>query len=301
MFLFRRRQQLGFTLIELLVVIAIIAILVGLLVPAVQRVRLAAARTQSLNNIKNIALAAHGFHDARRYIPPSYLRTYFDGNSGPGFDQYPSFWFLIFPHIEQDVIYKKSTAIITIQDNHQWNNKQFVGGVAPSQDLQIAYPATYASTVIPVYNNPSDPTTTDGTINGYGTVGYGVNATALPSYYTWATSTTSSSIWWGGPRKSLSSGFPDGTSQTLMVAEQYAARNGGTNYWYSTQAYFTSTSIVEVQPITGYYTNVQAMRAEGVLVGMMDGSGKLVSATVDVASWQAACTPNGQDIVGGDF
>src|SRR5205809_573970 len=65
-FVARRR---GFTLIELLVVIAIIAILIALLVPAVQKVRESAARTRSINNVKNLALAFHTFHDANRRLP----------------------------------------------------------------------------------------------------------------------------------------------------------------------------------------------------------------------------------------
>ena len=91
----KRKYVRGFTLVELLVVIAIIGILIAMLLPAVQAAREASRRTQCANNLKQIALAIHNFHDAQGGVPPAYL-----GGRG-----HASWMVLIMPYLEQSALY----------------------------------------------------------------------------------------------------------------------------------------------------------------------------------------------------
>jgi prepilin-type N-terminal cleavage/methylation domain-containing protein/prepilin-type processing-associated H-X9-DG protein len=229
-----RKAPSGFTLIELLVVIAIIAILIGLLLPAVQKVREAAARASCQNNLKQIGLACHNCNDTQGRLPPQ-AGTFAGAFYGPLF-------FHLLPYIEQQNLWNGASWL-------DYNAQ--VGQASPNPattiNLGFIWP-TWDSVLVPTYSwlrqtkvktyqCPSDPSLAnfcidwcdgDSTYAGNFLVfGGAQNANTVPTLANGAT------LWDGGSR--IPTTFQDGTSNTIMFAEKYARCDGplgfGGTWW----------------------------------------------------------------------
>jgi prepilin-type N-terminal cleavage/methylation domain-containing protein/prepilin-type processing-associated H-X9-DG protein len=141
------RRARGFTLIELLVVIAIIAILIGLLLPAVQKVREAAARIKCSNNLKQMGLAAHNYESANGYLPPNH-GTVLVGGVAYSNDASPQA--LMLPYVEQANKYNQFNF-----NFKTWNDRD-----AATNALNLGVNLAARMQDIPIYLCPSDPSTT---------------------------------------------------------------------------------------------------------------------------------------------
>ena len=157
-----KRSRPAFTLVELLVVIAIIAILIALLVPAVQRVRAAAANAHCQNNLKQIGLALHGYHDVHKNLPSMYGEVLNSGNwnVGVGGVWVNSFTWMhsILPFLEQEKLYELGVELVKLN--------------VPTKDPRNT---TFETAVVPTYVCPSDPRENAGAaldVNNWGQTDY---------------------------------------------------------------------------------------------------------------------------------
>jgi prepilin-type N-terminal cleavage/methylation domain-containing protein len=218
----RKFNQKGFTLIELLVVIAIIGILVGLLLPAVQKVREAASRTRCLNNLKQIGLAFHGYHDVNAKLPPGQspwtsLTTGLDVWNVTPFEGCWSFLVYILPFIEQEAIYKKAKAYgSSAATAYSWDNP------VSAQQMKIFNCPADARGVLAM-TAAAAGTSVDQSLTGY----LGNAGTTSASY---------DGVLYVGSKVRFTD-ITDGLSNTFVVGERPPNSNLEFGWWFAAYGY----------------------------------------------------------------
>lgn len=296
----------AFTLIELLVVIAIIALLIGLLISAVQKVREVASRIKCGNNLKQFGLASHMLADTYGGLPPLCAPNQWSAvsksgayNGAIGFTVFH--WML--PYIEQKSLYDKSLM----------NAQTYIGG--PGWGSVSCYP-------IPAFQCPSEPMPNGpegmgmgSSLNGPATKwAYGNYAA---NYYVFGTPATGDVQ---GSAK-LPEGFPDGTSNTIIFTERYGTcgTSGDVNS-LSTYCPLWGNATTSWRPVfcinnttktpfckgyngCGMFQSkpdplttcdnglAQSPHAGGIQAGLGDGSVRFVSRDISAAAWERACDP----------
>ncbi len=315
------RVRKGFTLIELLVVIAIIAILIGLLLPAVQKVREAAARMTCTNKLKQLSLATHNYQDSMDKLPPLYQEL---GPRGPVL-------FHLLPYIEQNTVWSASALgpFLTQPD--------FVGHIPPTGtpfQRPIVLP-------LKAFLCPSDSTGDDVGLWPPGEPGETGN---------WAFSNYAANFQvFANPDKgdvalaNLQTGLKlntisDGTSNTVFFAEKFRkcesttgtfASLWGHGWWNlsymttfavgnraGTAGYGVAPGVASVNGVVGANSRFQTVAQNsrvcnpaltqmihtgGLLVGLGDGSVRSVNPGISGATWWQALTPTGGEVVGSDW
>lgn len=309
------RRTPGFTLIELLVVIAIIAILIGILLPAVQKVREAAARMKCSNNLKQIGLAMHNYHGAYSYLPP--------GNAKPNAFSSLS---LMLPYIEQDNLHKQ----IDFTKSHTLNPVPkampvtvFMCPSDPQSTVPAGwggnnYPGNYGTGIV----WQQDAAGANGIfyhVTGekgvkFGDISDGLSNTAAFSERMkgdWSNATVT-------PRTDLINpkGVSPANEDEAMAMCRASDPNDVSLQWYSNfganwiqgnqDVMYGHASLPNDRPCAFPQNMTQTMPASsahtsGVNVLLCDGSVRFVSNSVSVPTWRAVGTRNGGEVIGGDW
>jgi prepilin-type N-terminal cleavage/methylation domain-containing protein/prepilin-type processing-associated H-X9-DG protein len=229
-----RSKSSGFTLIELLVVIAIIAVLIGLLLPAVQKVREAAARMSCSNNLKQLGLAAHNYHSANSKFPPGVNVPAVITNLANGLSSPPplvsgqsfSLFEALLPYLEQNNVYTQLNFFGTAKVNgNVGNDSQYINCDTTSN------PAPIGSTIIKTFLCPSDTAPNQTTyVSGGKTYLFGANtyggSAGIRSFYTFdsksdpaGTGMTQDGMFYINSSVTMTA-VTDGTSNTIAFGER---------------------------------------------------------------------------------
>ncbi len=312
------RPRAGFTLIELLVVIAVIAILIALLLPAVQKVREAANRTRCQNNLKQMGLALHNLADTNGQLPPacapsSSSTISYGGSAYTGAVGWTVFDWLL-PFIEQDNLYRMA---------NRSNQTTIAGPNGATRIYQVPI-ATYLCPTEPVASGPNGygmGGTTNGGQNGWSYGNYAAN------YYVFGNPDGSDQYRREQGSNRLPVVFKDGTSNVVVFGERYNScgsggdPNSSTTYgndwsdsdsvWRpvfcldnssktASSAGYPACAMFEVQPhwfnsCTNY--RLQSPHAGGMHVGIGDASVRFVSQNIQPATWSNACDPRDGNVI----
>jgi prepilin-type N-terminal cleavage/methylation domain-containing protein len=297
------RARKAFTLIELLVVIAIIAILIGLLLPAVQKVRAAAARAQCQNNLKQLGLAVQNYAGANDSSLPALTSDGLSDNGSAA--KYGTYWggilITLLPYIEQQALYNSAISV----PNDTWD-----GNGKPTTRFQP----------VKTYQCPADFTLVNGWSANW--VGSWMGGSYAANYQLFG-SIRPPNTHADTPQYTIGN-IPDGNSNTIGFGEGYAACNGisgtqagicwawpGIDWSWQWTPVLANTKtwgpiafgVPQLGPtqLTCLKYLSQANHTGQVQVGMMDGSVRGVSGNITQLTWQHAWTPDDGLTLGSDW